>query len=71
MPKEIGPDHELFQQYEQMKEELLNIELEKPYTKRAVSGDASETGLIKFVQPLLMKGDSGCYQEGNGLDDFR
>ena len=38
--------------------------------KREVEGDASETGLIKFIQPLLMDGDHGCYSVG-GLDEFR
>jgi Cation transport ATPase (P-type) len=38
--------------------------------KREVEGDASETGLIKFVQPLLMGGHYGCYKKG-GIDGFR
>lgn len=42
----------------------------KPYTKRSVQGDASETGLIKFVQPLLMGGEFGIYNEG-GLNGVR
>jgi len=40
---------------------LVDLEEEKPYVKREVEGDASETGLIKFIQPLLMDGDHGCY----------
>jgi magnesium-transporting ATPase (P-type) len=35
-----------------------------------VAGDASETGLVKFIQPLLMGGDLGCYNE-NGLEGLR
>jgi hypothetical protein len=35
-----------------------------------VQGDASETGLIKFIQPLLMGGDFGLYKEG-GLAGVR
>lgn len=38
--------------------------------KRNVEGDASETGLVKFIQPLLMNGPYGCYQE-DGLDGLR
>lgn len=35
-----------------------------------MAGDASETGLIKFVQPLLLGGETGCFDEG-GLDGIR
>lgn len=35
-----------------------------------MAGDASETGLIRFVQPLLWGGDHGCYDE-KGLDGIR
>lgn len=41
---------------------LIKEEDEKPFIKRAVEGDASETGLIKFIQPLLMNGKYGHYQ---------
>lgn len=38
--------------------------------KRTVEGDASETGLVRFIQPLLMDGDYGCWKMG-GLEKFR
>ena len=34
--------------------DLNKIETDKPFIKRQVTGDASETGLIKFIQPLLL-----------------
>jgi len=49
---------------------LTQIEEKKPYMKRTVEGDASETGLVKFIQPLLMGGEYGCY-DAAGLDGFR
>ena len=54
-------DAELFKHYEEARLSLVKKEEEKPYMKRNVEGDASETGLVKFVQPLLMGGDYGCY----------
>ena len=41
-----------------------------PFTKRKVEGDASETGLVKFIEPLLMGGQNGCYNVG-GLEALR
>lgn len=49
---------------------MIKKEEEKPYIKRNVEGDASETGLVKFIQPLLMGGAYGCYDKG-GLDGLR
>jgi len=53
------------------KKVMTKIEEAKPYTKRCVAGDASETGLIKFVQPLLMGDKYGYYNDGglNGIRD--
>ena len=34
-----------------------------------MQGDASETGLLKFIQPLLLKTYGGEYD--NGLDEIR
>jgi len=44
-------------------------EAKNNYIKRATEGDASETGLIKFAQPLLMKLYGGEYEDG--LTDIR
>ena len=55
---------------QQVEAQMIAEENDKPYIRRSVEGDASETGLIKFVQPLLMDGPFGCYQKG-GLDAFR
>lgn len=49
---------------------MTDKENQRPYTKRNVEGDASETGLVKFVQPLLMGGEFGLYNRG-GLDGIR
>jgi hypothetical protein len=51
----------MFQEFEKARKQLLDQESQKPYLKREVEGDASETGLIKFAQPLLMNGEFGCY----------
>jgi hypothetical protein len=32
-----------------MKKKMIGLENARPYTKRNVEGDASETGLVKFV----------------------
>ena len=72
LPKEVDKEKnpELWQQYEDAKKKLVNQENEKPYIKRNVEGDASETGLLKFIQPLLMDGNYGLYQIG-GLEGVR
>lgn len=67
LPESTDP---LFAEYEAVKEDLIKKEAQKPWSKRSTAGDASETGLIKFVQPLFMGGDEGCYDEG-GLDGIR
>jgi magnesium-transporting ATPase (P-type) len=47
---------------------MIDEELKKPFFKRKTEGDASETGLIKFIQPLLMKEFGGEYSDGlNGI----
>ena len=72
LPKEVDKEKnpELWQQYEDAKKKLVDQENAKPYIKRNVEGDASETGLLKFIQPLLMDGDYGLYQIG-GLEGVR
>jgi len=67
---EESQNPELFQKYKQAEEELIKKEESKPYIKRNVEGDASETGLLKFIQPLLMDGPNGCYNLG-GIDGLR
>ena len=51
---------------------MIDEEKALPFVKRKVEGDASETGLIKFIEPLLMGGSNGCYNLGGleGLRDF-
>lgn len=46
---------------------MIDIEEKKAYIKRSTEGDASETGLIKFVQPLMME---NCYNKG-GINGYR
>jgi len=70
IPKDFAADKPMWEDFQKAKNDMLQAEENKPYTKRQVSGDASETGLIKFVQPLFMGGDYGCYNKG-GLDGVR
>jgi hypothetical protein len=48
---------------------MIDNEAKLNWLKRAVQGDASETGLLKFIQPLLLKEYGGEYE--NGLDEIR
>ena len=72
LPKDVNPlNHpELYKKFEEAKELLIADEELKPYIKRTVEGDASETGLVKWIQPLLMNGAYGCYNK-DGLDSVR
>jgi sodium/potassium-transporting ATPase subunit alpha len=55
-------------EFDEIKEKLINEEERLPLFKRKTEGDASETGLIKFIQPLLMAEYGGDYDEGlNGI----
>jgi hypothetical protein len=49
LPKDVQPGQEMFEKYKDAELELLKIEENKPYIKRNVEGDASETGLLKFI----------------------
>ncbi len=51
LPKDADAktDPDLYQAFQQAKEELITEEKKQPFTKRKVEGDASETGLVKFV----------------------
>jgi len=51
------------------KKKMVEEEAQLYFIKRTVVGDASETGLVKFVNPVLMKEYGGQYQ--NGLDEIR
>ena len=72
LPKDADAktDPELYKAFQDAKEELIAEEKKLPYTKRKVEGDASETGLVKFIQPLLAGGPNGCYDLG-GLEGVR
>jgi sodium/potassium-transporting ATPase subunit alpha len=72
LPKDADAktDPELYKAFQEAKDELIAEEKKLPYTKRKVEGDASETGLVKFIQPLLAGGPNGCYDLG-GLEGIR
>jgi sodium/potassium-transporting ATPase subunit alpha len=70
MPKDYKPGEPYWDEYELTRKQMIADEEAKPFTKRCVAGDASETGLIKFAQPLLMDSKYGCYKEG-GLNGVR
>lgn len=72
LPKDVSKDTDpkLFEEYQSATTELIERECAKPYIKRNVEGDASETGLLKFIQPLLMAGPYGAFGVG-GIDGLR
>jgi hypothetical protein len=70
VPKDFAEGQPMWAEYCDTKKKMIEIEESKPYTKRCVQGDASETGLIKFCQPLLMGDKYGCYNE-KGLNGVR
>ena len=43
---------------------MIEKENKAYYIKRNVEGDASETGLVKFAQPILMSEYGGPYKTG-------
>jgi len=53
--------------FEDAEKELVAEENKKAWIKRCCEGDASETGLIKFIQPLLIE----AYGVKDGINDFR
>jgi hypothetical protein len=70
VPKGDAVTPELQAEFNRIKDKMIKTENEKPFFKRATEGDASETGLIKFIQPLLMKEYGGAYEDGlNGIRD--
>lgn len=63
VPKD--PEEEnMIAEFKELKKELIEIENSKPYFKQTVEGDASETGLVKFIEPLLTKKYGGQYELG-------
>ena len=62
--KELKPGSPIEIAFNECKDEMVAEEAAMNYIKRAVKGDASETGLIKFAQPILMKEYGGDYPEG-------
>lgn len=68
IPKENIPD-EIKKEFETIRKKMVDDEIAKPFFKRKTEGDASETGLVKFIQPLLLKEYGGMYE--NGLDEIR
>ena len=64
IPKDPEPDGPGYENYLEMKAILIAEEKAQNYLKRKVEGDASETGLVKFAQPVLMKEYGGDYEDG-------
>jgi hypothetical protein len=59
MPKDLTKDMpsaspEVKAAYDGAKQEMIDIENNKRFLKRLTKGDASETGLVRWVTPLLM-----------------
>ena len=67
--KKLEPGSEVEEIYNREKALMIAEEGQMNYIKRAVKGDASETGLVKFSQPVLMKEYGGKYADG--LNDIR
>ena len=59
----------MIDEFKRIKNELIDAEKAKPFFKQVVEGDASETGLVKFIQPLLQKEYGGEYDKG--VDEIR
>ena len=60
--------------FEKAKVEMIKEEKAKRYMKRNTKGDASETGLIRFITPILMKEYGGpieCMEHENALEQIR
>jgi len=57
---------------EKVTKELLEIEEKKDWIDKEVKGDASETGLLKFIAPLILKefNDHKDYPQ-EGLEAYR
>jgi sodium/potassium-transporting ATPase subunit alpha len=55
---------------EDVEQEMIVEEEKRAFIKKNAEGDASETGLVKFIQPLLMGGEEGLWNQG-GIDGMR
>ena len=64
IPKDPEPGGAGYEDHMAMKQEMIDDEKAMNYIKRNVEGDASETGLVKFAQPVLMKEYDGEYADG-------
>ena len=64
VPKDPEPGGPGYDDYQKYKKELIDEEKAQNYLKRNVEGDASETGLVKFAQPVLMREYGGEYEDG-------
>lgn len=53
LPKDPKALEALKKHYEDARRELIEIEEKRPWIKKQTKGDASETGIVKFIQPLL------------------
>ena len=69
IPKDPQVGEDGYEEQQEMKNTMVQEEKEMNFIKRSTEGDASETGLIKFIQPILMKQYGGDYEEG--IDDIR
>lgn len=55
-------------------EQMQQIERDRRFMKRSTKGDASETGLIRFITPILMEKYGGPIKAGkheNALEEIR
>jgi len=58
--------------YEKAEKDLIAEHLELPYNDQGCTGDASETGLIKFIEPLFRKDINGAKRwPTDGIEGFR
>ena len=64
VPKPELKGDEGYEEHEQMVNTMIEEEKKMNFIKRNTEGDASETGLIKFIQPVLMKLYGGDYEDG-------
>lgn len=63
------PGHPATELYNGIRDQMIEEESQMNFIKRAVKGDASETGLVKFSQPVLMSEYGGEHEDG--LNDIR
>jgi len=75
MPKEVkdmNPAQKA--DFDAAAEQMQQIERDRRFMKRSTKGDASETGLIRFITPILMEKYGGPIKAGkheNALEEIR